>query len=306
MHIDNVDLNLLRSLEILLEERHISKAATRAHLTQSAMSRTLARLRIACEDELLVRTPRGYELTPRARELQDELTGLMPGLRAMFEGTSFDPSSSTSVVRVAASDYPVAVLGDLFIPLFHAEAPHMSLIITPVMPATFADLDQGRVDLVLTPITAPSHLDRQALFDEDFVCVLSESHPITADRLTVDDLAAYSHVTVGGMHPQQTIVTDQLTRLGTHIVSEIRVPYFSAAIRAVRDTNLIAVMPRRFARRYAGAGLRLVEMPSGFEGFTYQMLWHPRMTNDRTHRWLRGLLIKAAESMRSADDVEVL
>lgn len=297
MHIDNVDLNLLRPLEALLEERHVSRAAERIHLSQSAMSRTLTRLRIACEDELLVRTPAGYELTPRARSLQEELASLMPGLRTVFEGSSFEPHTSANVVRIAASDYPVAVLGDHLFPLFNAEAPNMSLIITPVVPSTFSDLDQGRVDVVLTPIAAPSHLERDVMFTEDFVCALSASHPLTAERLTVEDLTTYSHATVGGMHSQQTIVMDQLKRLGAQITSEIRVPYFSAAIAAVRDTNLIAVTPRRFAQRYTDSGLRIAEAPSDFEGFAFNMLWHPRVSNDQAHRWLRSVLTQAAQSM---------
>jgi len=297
VHIDNVDLNLLKSLEVLLDERHISRAAARAHVTQPAMSRTLARLRVACDDELLVRAPGGYELTPRGRALQEELGTVMPALRAIFEGTSFDPLTATDVVRIAASDYPVTMLGDRLFPDFTAEAPLMSLIVTPVVPSTFADLDQGRIDLVLTPIAAPAHLERHALFTEDFVCVLSRSHPLTSDRLTVDELASYSHASVGGMHPQQTIVMDQLEHLGAHATAEIRVPSFTAAIAAVRGTRLIAVVPRRFAERFADPGLRIAEAPHEIVGFTYWMLWHPRVADDRAHRWLRSLVISVVAAV---------
>lgn len=299
MHISGVDLNLLRALEILLEERHVSRAAARAHVTQSAMSRSLARLRTVCEDELLVRTPSGYELTPRARVLQEQLTAVMPALRGIFEGASFDPHTATDTVRIAASDYPVTLLGEHLFPMFTEEAPQMSLVVTPVVPSTFSDLDQGRIDLVLTPIAPPPHLERQPLFDEDFVCVLSASHPLTAERLSVADLASYAHASVGGMHPQQTIVTDQLERLGAHATTEIRVPTFSAAIAAVRDTHLIAMAPRRFARRYADPSLRVAEAPDEIVGFTYAMLWHPRLTDDRAHRWLRSLLVRVAEAATS-------
>lgn len=300
MHIDNVDLNLLKALQLLLEERHISRAAARAHLTQSAMSRALARLRVACEDELLVRTSAGYELTPRARVLQDELASLMPSLRAVFEGGSFDPKAATNVIRIAASDYPVTILGERLFPRFTAEAPHMSLIVTPMVPSTFDDLDQGRLDLVLTPISAPAHLDRQTLFHEDFVCVLAPSHPAAAERLTVDDLVSHPLATVVGMHPQQTIVMDQLRDLGARITPEIRVPYVGAAVAAVRETNLIAVLPRRFARRYA-AELCIAEASAEIVGFSYSMLWHPRLADDRAHRWLRALMIGVAEAMLQAD-----
>ena len=297
VHIGAVDLNLLKALDALLEERHVSRAAARARVTQSAMSRTLSRLRVACDDELLVRTAAGYELTPRARVLQKELATVMPSLRGIFEGAAFDPLTATDTVRIAASDYAVTALGDILFPAFSSSAPRMSLIVTPMAPSTFADLDHGRVDLVLTPIPAPAHLNRSALFSDDFVCVLANSHPLTATRLSVADLAAYPHASVGGMHPQQTIVMDQLEELGASINPEIRVPYFSSALAAVRDTDLIAVLPRRFAVRYADASVRVAEAPAEIAGFTYSMLWHPRSTDDSAHRWLRTLLVEVVERM---------
>ncbi len=301
VHVDRVDLNLLKSLELLLDERHVSKAAARAHLTQSAMSHALARLRVVCEDELLVRTPAGYELTPHAQVLRDELATVMPGLRAMFERAAFDPQTATNTVRIATSDYAISILGDQLFPAFSTEAPQMSLIVTPMLPSTFSDLDQGRIDVALTPLAAPDHLEGQVLFEEDFVCMLNRAHPLNGERLSLQDLAAYPHATVGGMNPQQTIVVDQLKRLGVDVRNEIRVPYFSAAISAVRETNLIAILPRRFARRHDDSTLRIVEAPAEIVGFTYRMLWHPRLTADRTHSWLRSVLTRVAASVLLTD-----
>lgn len=308
MHIDSVDLNLLRPLEILLRERHVSRAAARAHVTQSAMSRTLARLRSVCEDELLVRTPAGYELTPRARALQEELAELMPSLRALFEGGSFELGTATDVMRIAASDYPVTILGDELFPLFSQEAPKMSLVITPVAPSTFADLEQGSIDLVLTPLAAPPHLHMEQLFSEDFVCVLSSSHPLAlrshgAERLTLADLAAFPHASVGGMYAQQTIVMNQLERLGVRADAELRVPFFSAAVAAVRRTEFIVMVPRRFAERHIDEALRIAEAPEEITGITYAMYWHPRLGEDPAHRWLRELLRRVAATV-TADAAE--
>ncbi len=300
-HLGSVDLNLLKALEVLLEERHVSRAADRAHLTQSAMSRTLARLRETLGDELLVRSRGGYELTPRARAIQDELAVVMPRLRMLVRGSSFDPATAADTVRIAASDYAATVIGDQFFPQFVQQAPHMSLEVTPVLPSTFADLDQGRVDLVLTPIESPDHLTRQDLFTEDFVCALSRSHPITATRLTLEDLASYPHVTVGGINPQQQLVTRQLERAGVRTRTGIRVPYFSTAATAAKGTDLIAVLPRRLAWRYADAALRIAEGPPELAGFTYPMVWHPRVTNDPVHRWVRSLLSAAGAALPAAD-----
>jgi DNA-binding transcriptional LysR family regulator len=302
VHVDRVDLNLLTSLELLLDERHVSNAAARAHLTQSAMSHALARLRAVYEDELLVRTPAGYELTPRAQVLRGELATVMPGLRAMFDRAPFDPQTATNTIRIATSDYAVSILGDELFPVFSTEAPQMSLIITPMLPSTFSDLDQGRIDVALTPLAAPDNLQSQILFEEDFVCLLNHAHPLRGDRLSVQDLAAYPHATVGGMNPQQTIVVDQLKRLGIDVRNEIRVPYFSGAVAAVRKTNLIALLPRRFARQHADPTLRIVEAPAEIIGITYRMVWHPRLTADPTHSWLRSVLTRVAASILLTDD----
>ncbi|MFG1928652.1 LysR family transcriptional regulator [Cryptosporangium sp. NPDC048952] len=297
VHMENVDLNLLKALAVLLEERHVSRAAARMHLTQSAMSRTLARLRETFGDELLVRTQGGYELTPRARAVQDELAVLMPRLRMLIRGSSFDPSTATDTVRIAGSDYAATVIGDELFPRFVREAPHMSLVVTPVLPSTFADLDQGRVDLVLTPIDAPDHLNKQELFFEDFVCALSRTHPITAARLSIGDLASYPLVTVGGMNTQQRLVTRQLEQAGIRPQAGITVPFFSTAATAAKGTTLIAVLPRRLAWRYAGEELRIAEAPPQIAGINYPMVWHPRVTGDPVHQWVRSLVAIAGAAL---------
>lgn len=297
VHIENADLNQLKALEVLLDERHVSRAAARTHVTQSAMSRTLARLRVSFDDELLVRTPDGYDLTPHARVLREQLAGVMHGLRAVFAGTSFDASTDTRVVQLAASDYAVAVMGDHLFPAFTREAPKMSLVITQLSSSTFSDIAQGQVELVLTPFDVPDQYERQALFTDDFVCVMARDHPLTADTLTIADLGSYSNASVGGLNPQQMIVTGQLKRMGVSMMPEVRVPFFAAAVAAVRDTDLIAVLPRRFARQCADPSLRIAEAPPEIIGIRYLMAWHPRVTGDPGHRWLRELLIRAAESM---------
>lgn len=299
MHVEGVDLNLLKALEVLLEERHVSRAAARAHLTQSAMSRALGRLRETFEDELLVRHRGGYELTPRARSIQDELAVVMPRLRLLLRGSAFDPATATATVRIAGSDYAATVIGERLFPEFVRRAPHMSLVMTPVVPTTFADLDHGRIELALTPIDAPDHLNKQALFTEDFVCALASSHSLTAPRLTVEDLASYPHVMVAGMHTQQQLVVRQLEQAGVRPRIGITVPHFNAAALAAKSTSFIAVLPRRLARHFTGPCLRIVEAPSELAGFSYPMVWHPRVTNDPVHRWLRSLLSEVGATLRT-------
>jgi DNA-binding transcriptional LysR family regulator len=298
VHIDNADLNLLKALDVLLEERHVSRAAARFHLSQSAMSRTLARLRDTFGDELLVRTGTGYELTPRARAIQRELQAVMPRLRSLVRGNDFDPGTATDTVRVQCTDYVPAVLGPgLFRQLFH-QAPHLSLTMEPLSPHTFDDVERGRVDLALSPVKPPAPLRWQTLFEEDFVCVLSRDHPVTADRLELDDLAAYPHASVVVMQAENMLVDRRLGELGIQPPSSLRVPYFAAAVTALPETTLIATLPRRFARLHADDdGIRIAEAPTEFCRFPYGMIWHPRLTNDPAHSWLRTVVQTAGDAV---------
>jgi len=297
VHIENADLNLLTALEVLLDERHVSRAALRTHLSQSAMSRTLARLRATFGDELLVRTASGYELTPRARAIQHELAHVMPRLRALVRGDTFDPLTATDTVRIACTDYAATVIGSaLYGRLFRA-APNLSLAVEPLSPHTFDDVEHGRLELALSPVPSPACLNRQALFTEDFVCVLARTHPFTGHRLTIDDVARYPHASVVVMPDDTMLVENRLAQLGVRPPLGLRVPYFSAAMVALPGTELIAVLPRRFATLNAGPGLRIAEAPVEFTPFAYSMVWHPRLSADPAHTWFRALVQAAADTL---------
>ncbi|WP_198545745.1 LysR family transcriptional regulator [Actinacidiphila yeochonensis] len=297
MHIEDVDLNLLKALEVLLEERQVSRAAARFHLSQPAMSRTLTRLRAAFDDDLLVRTAQGYVLTPRARAVQAELTELMPRLRSMVSGDMFQPATAVGVLRVAASDYFLAVLADLLYPAYFGAAPGMSLVVEPVNSATFDDIDRGRVDLAFLPVRPPRSLRHQVLFSEDHVCLMARDHPLTGDRVTLDDLGSYPHAGVAALQSEQMLVQSRLEQLGVRPPAGLTVPYFAAAAAAVRGNRMIAVLPRRFAAAHQDAAVRIAEAPAELAAFDYLMIWHPRVTSDPAHRWMRSLMAEAGAAL---------
>jgi DNA-binding transcriptional LysR family regulator len=303
MHIESVDLNLLKALDVLLDEQHVSRAAARFHLSQSAMSRTLSRLREAFADELLVRTSSGYTLTPRARHIQAELSEILPRLRNLVTEENFDPSTANGRIRIAASDYFLTVIGNRVFSAFFEQAKGISLVVEPVSPTTFDDLERGRVDMAFVPAAAPPQMVRHVLFTEDHVCVLDEDHPLTRDRLTPADLEAYPHAGVAALESGHMLVEAHLDRLGVRPPAGLTVPYFGAAAAAVRGTRLIAVVPRRLVGLLRQPGLRVAEAPEQFSPFDYPMLWHPRLTGDPAHRWMRSLLIRAGADLTPGPDI---
>ncbi|MFC6634203.1 LysR family transcriptional regulator [Microbulbifer taiwanensis] len=289
-HIRQSDLNLLLGLSVLLEERSVSRAAERFHLSQPAMSRMLQRLRETFHDELLVRTKDGYEPTARARKIQTELDQLLPRINTLLRGPVFDPSIADETFRIACTDYATVVMGAQLSERLYGEAPGITLDISAWRDSAFEDCVQGRLDLVLWVDAAPEPLVSEVLFREDFVCVMSAEHALAGRPLTLDDYLRYPHIVVDLLGGQQTLVEDKLVELGAARTVGLRVPYFSAAISAVAHTNLIATVPRRIASCYsANNDLFTIDAPLELAPFDYVMGWHPRSAEDPAHRWLRSL-----------------
>ena len=289
-----IDLDLLRALALLLEERSVARAADRFALSPSAMSRALKRLRNAFGDELLVATPAGYELTPRARQIEIELPSLLQHFRSLVVVEPFDPAGSTDAVRMHASDYACAVLlPEVFVAIAR-EAPRLKLSIEPLTPHTFEDIAQGRVDVALTPVQPPAPLRLTRLYQDEYLGVVSADHPLRADQLALQDLRRWPYIRVLAL-PERLMVADQrLHDLGVHPQSVLQVPYFSAALAALPGTTSIALIPRRLAHQHRHDGrLRTVRAPTEFEPFAYGMVWHPRTAAYPAQAWVRSLLVTA-------------
>ena len=287
-----IDLNLLRALALLLEERHIARAADRFSLSPSAMSRTLARLRRAFGDELLVPTANGYELTPRARQIEAELAPILERLRCLVVPNPFDPAAATDSLRIHATDYACNVLLPDIFAAVSRDAPHLELTVEPLTARSFDQVQRGQVDLALTPVAPPPTLRLTRLYEEEYVGVVSVDHPVRGDRLVLDDLRHWPYVRVVAL-PQQVMVADQrLHDLSVDPPSVLQVPYFSAALAALPGTVFIALIPGRLAQQHAyDARLRIVRAPREFIPFAYGMIWHPRSSTYPAHAWIRSLIV---------------
>src|SRR6266436_5892969 len=146
-HLERVDLNLLPPLAALLEEQHVTRAAERSGLSQPAMSRALARLRLLLDDQLLVRDGSGYVLTPRAERIERQLAGLMPQLETLFAAELFDPATAEEHYRLAATDYSLLLFLHQVAREVNKLSPHSVLRIESPRGAVFDDVLHGRLDL---------------------------------------------------------------------------------------------------------------------------------------------------------------
>lgn len=308
-HLDAVDLNLLTPLAMLLEERHVSRAAGRAHLSQPAMSRALARLRTTFGDELLVRTKGEYHLTPRAEELHRRLLELLPALQRLVVDAPFDPLDLERTFRLAGTDYAAVLFGPVLFRTVLQQARRSRLVFSAWHDDVFTDLERGRLDLLFYGVAAPEGLSSQHLFDERFVCVLSVHHPLAGrGRLTMEEYLGCEHVLIDIHDGKQAVIDQRLAALGAHRDARLQVPYHAAAPCAVPGTELVATLPRRLVRSLVEheSSLTTVEPPEDIASMGYLMAWHSRYDDDPAHRWLRAMVSDATADLQpgSAEDGE--
>ncbi|MEJ2890518.1 LysR family transcriptional regulator [Actinomycetospora aeridis] len=300
----HADLGLvheLRALALLLEERNVTRAAVRFHLSQSSMSRTLQRLRSLLGDELLVRAGSDYELTPRARHVQRELAVLLPRLENLIAGSTFDPSTATGIVRIIGTDYTIATLGPHVLPRLLESAPLLEIRIEQRDHDSYADLERGRADIALSVMRPSAPLQWEQVFTDDVVCVVAADHPVDGERFSLDDYLGARHVAVTLVDDDQPMIDRWLEGVGHPRTVALRVAHFTSALTALPGTPLVATIPRRMAERQAtnDPRLRLLEAPERFDAIPYGMVWHPRLDADPMNTWLRGTLRAAALDLTS-------
>lgn len=289
--IESVDLNLLAPLHALLEERHVSRAAERLHMSQPSMSRALQRLRATLGDELLVRGPGGYQLTPRAERIQAELRHTLPRLEHLFAGEAFDPATAARSFRLAGTDYTVSVLSGALLARVFEQSPGSTVLFSRWHHAVFSDAEHGMVDLLVHGGSAPPPLRSQVLFEEDYACLVAGHHPLAgSSAVSLRDYLECAHIVVDVADGQQGHVDRTLELLGSPRRASVTVPYHAAAAAAVAGTSLVATLPRSFAVQHMSPGTTVVPAPRDIGPMTYAMSWHPRLDNDTAQRWLREMI----------------
>lgn len=291
-HLDGVDLNLLPPLAVLLEERHVTKAAERSGLSQPAMSRALARLRQLLDDQLLVRDGSGYVLTPRAERIQRQLGSLVPQLETLFATEVFDPGVAEEHYHLAASDLALVLFLNQVGREVHRLSPRSALRIEVPRATVFDDILHARLDLSFYFAPPPASLRQELLLDDVMVCVMSAGHPLAKrKRLSLDDYLRCSHLVIDVIDGEQPLIANRLRDLGTVRRPALTLPLHAMASAVLPETNLVATLPRRFVDTYDDdRALAVVAVPVEFEAFHYFMVWHPRLDQDPAQQWLRDMI----------------
>jgi DNA-binding transcriptional LysR family regulator len=301
---DDPDLNLLPALDALLSTGSVTAAARRLGLSTSAMSRTLARLRSATGDSLLVRAGRGLVPTPRAEALRDRVQGLAREVQAVLspQQDGFDIATLERTFTIRTNEGFVAVFATALVAAVTREAPRVRLRFAPKPVKDAAPLREGQIDLEIGVLGefAPE-VKTHFLFRDQFIGVVRDRHPLLEAALTPARYAACGHVVVSRMGKLAGPVDHALARRGLARKVVVVVPGFLDALRIARQSDLVALVPSWcFGSRSEPLiqGLQSFELPVQTPRIAVSAMWHPRVEADPAHRWFRDTVIKVCAPRR--------
>ena len=298
------DLNLLVTLDVLLAEGSVARAAQRLRLSPSAMSRALARLRATTGDPLLVRAGRGLVPTPRALELRQRVGQLVEDGQAVLRpAETLDLKQVVRTFTLRTSDGFVENFGPDLIARVGAEAPHMRLRFLQKQNKDSAPLRDGTVDLetgVVGEATGPE-VRAQALFRDRFIGVVRKGHALSRGKITPARYAAGRHICVSRRGLDKGPIDEALSPLGLEREIVTIVGGFSTALALARASDLIASVPERHTGNLR-VGMHSFRLPVAMPAITVSLLWHPRLDADPAHRWLRNCVREACVAVSTRFD----
>lgn len=284
------DLNLLVTLDVLLSEGNVGRAAERLELSPSAMSRQLARLREATGDPLLVRAGRGLVPTPRALELRERVGQLVQEALGVLQPTdTLDLDHLERTYTLRTSDGFAENFGPALIARVAAEAPRVRLRFLPKPNRESTPLREGSVDLevgVVGKMTSPE-VRMQLLFRDRFVCAVRDTHALSKGNMTAHRYAGGQHILEQQHDNNDGPIDVALKSMGLERDIATVVGGFSSALALARFSDLIATVPERHTGNLR-IGMHTFALPFPTPEITVSLLWHPRLDADPAHRWLRG------------------
>jgi DNA-binding transcriptional LysR family regulator len=302
VHLSSFDLNLLVSLDALLREAHVTRAARRVGLTQSAMSHALRRLRAIFGDPLLVRSAGGLRPTPRAARLRGPLDELLRGASGLLaDEAPLQPKTLERAFLVASADYVSLMLLPPLLARLAREAPRVDLVVRLPDTDARAALEEGHVEMAFMP-RAPAEpgLYATKVFDERFLCAARPGHPALEAPMTAQSFAALSHVLVAPGGVPRGAIDVALAGLGLERRVALAVPQFLVAPFVVARSDLVLTAPAHMLREAAASiPLCLFEPPLEVPPFSLWTIWHERTHHDAACAWFRALVADVARAIET-------
>jgi len=299
MDFGGLDLNLLVALDALFAEKSVSRAGERLHLSQSATSGALSRLREAFHDPLLVQVGRRMALTPVAEGLIEPVREFLIQAEAILNNSpGFDPATSTRKFRMLMSDYAQTVVMTEALPRLQSQAPGVTLEMVPIMGGDADALDRGEIDLAIGPASyLSSGHPSERLFEDEFICLTWSGNRKVGSTLSLATYLTLGHVVVRfGKQRDLPTFDEWFTRhLGHERKIEVVTTAFNLVPQLLIGTSRIATVHRRLANFYQRhLPLRIISPPLEIPRFEEFMQWHRSRDSDPGTMWLRSVLKTAA------------
>lgn len=300
-----LDLNLLVTLEVLLAEQNVTKAAARLHLSQPAVSAQLSRLRDMFGDPLLVPAHRGMTPTAKAAELRGPLREALDGLRGTLQShQAFSPLTAELTVNIACTDYVQAAVVMPLVLALRQKAPGMRVAVHHWNPVRLErQLAEGEVDLAIaSPDPSHPNLRTLHLFNETYVLIGRAGHPGMQPGLTIEDFVKLEHVIVspsGGSFT--TPVDDALAALGQRRNVVMSAASFLFVPEIVAASDLVALVPRRLLP-FRTDRFMVLDLPGLAAPFDVSLIWHERSHSHAGHHWVRSLAVELTSTPAPAPE----
>ncbi|GAM64949.1 transcription regulator protein [Vibrio ishigakensis] len=285
---------LLKPLLILLQTRSLTESAHKLNVTQSAMSRTLAQIREAFADPILVRQGKGFVVTARGEELLKQLPLIIESLDKLYAAEQFEPKECAREFRLAYTAFLSEHIAPLICLELEKQAPKSSLHSLLWQQQNLGSMLEDSVELLATTLdTFPENIYGKKLIQDEYVVVMNKDNPLTNKPLTITDYLDAKHITVHGMQEmkqavKQVFVEHQQSR---HILT--KVPSFDSAMEVARQSKALITAPLHIAGNYPD--LHIANLPFRLPSHSYYLLWHAKHQKDLSHRWFRELCFKCLQ-----------
>lgn len=285
-----LNLNLLTALDALLDEGSVMGAADRLHLSQPAMSRALGRIRLLTDDEILVRTGRTMAMTPYALEIRAEVHTLVQQATAVLTPRrSLDVATLDRTFTIRAHDVLTGALAPVLLAHLQRAAPRLKVRFIAETPGDTAELRHGSVDLELgATVPTLAEINHEILGVDRLAIAVRPGHALTSDDLTPASYASHRHVIVSRRGRLRDRIDDALAEAGLERTVVASVPDTLDALRVVRGSDLVTVVPAEACLQLAlDLGVVFLDLPLDVPPVQAISAWHQRYDSDPAHRWLR-------------------
>jgi len=291
----DIDLNLLTALDVLLQERSVTRAAGRLGLSTSAMSRTLSRIREALGDPVLVPAGRVMVLTPHADAIAEQVRALSAQAQVVLRPPPpVDPRNMEREFTIRANEAFTQLYAAKLSAAVSAVAPGVRLRFMPKPDKDIGPLRDGTVDLEIGVISEEAgELRAQTLYRDMYVGIARAGHPLFDQPVTPERLCAWGHVMFARRRGRSSPADDALAAVGLSRRVSVIVPGFPAVIAVVSASDLLGLVPRSACLALPGYEIALFDLPIPMPELFISQIWHPRMDADAGHRWLRAMVFEA-------------